>query len=115
MLGLHFSDCNTFIISLDFKDCHLNLSSFFKLKLKRTKFINCSLQEVDFAEADLSASLFSDCDLLGAVFENTGLEKVDFRTSRNYSLDPDLNRIKKAKFSMPGIAGLLDKYDIDVE
>ena len=87
----------------------------FKVKLKRTKFRNCSLHEVEFAEADLSGSVFSDCDLNGAMFENTVLEKVDFRTSGNYSIDPDLNRIKKAKFSMPGIVGLLDKYDINVE
>ncbi len=42
-------------------------------------------------------------------------EGVDFRTSFNYSIDPQLNRIKKAKFSLPGIAGLLDKYDIVID
>jgi hypothetical protein len=29
--------------------------------------------------------------------------------------DPKLNRIKKAKFSRSGIAGLLDKYDIEID
>jgi hypothetical protein len=33
----------------------------------------------------------------------------------NYSIDPDLNKIKKARFSTQGIAGLLDKYDIEIE
>jgi len=33
----------------------------------------------------------------------------------NYSIDPELNKIKKARFSTQGIAGLLDKYDIEIE
>jgi hypothetical protein len=37
------------------------------------------------------------------------------RTSFNYSINPELNRIKKAKFSMPAVVGLLDKYDIEIE
>jgi hypothetical protein len=43
------------------------------------------------------------------------LEKADFRTSYNYSINPEVNRIKKAKFSTAGIAGLLCKYDIEIE
>jgi uncharacterized protein YjbI with pentapeptide repeats len=72
------------------------------------------LQEVDFSEADLNSSIFDNCDLMRATFENTILEKVDLRTSYNYSLDPELNRIRKAKFSMSGIVGLLNKYDIEI-
>ena len=52
---------------------------------------------------------------MGAAFENTILEKADFRTSFNYSIDPGKNRIKKAKFSLAGIAGLLEKYDIEID
>jgi hypothetical protein len=37
------------------------------------------------------------------------------RTSFNYSIDLERNRIKKAQFSITGIAGLLDKYDIDID
>ncbi|MGB5462457.1 MAG: pentapeptide repeat-containing protein, partial [Aureibaculum sp.] len=33
----------------------------------------------------------------------------------NYSIDPEKNPIKKAKFSQDGIGGLLDKYDIVIE
>ena len=73
------------------------------------------MQEVDFTECDISGSHFTNCNFLGAMFENTILEKSDFRTSINYSIDPELNRINKAKFSLHGIAGLLDKYDIEIE
>ena len=85
------------------------------MSLKKTRFKNCSLHEVDFSECDLSGSIFEHCDLARSAFNRTVLEKVDFRTSYNYSIDPEINRIKKAKFSLVGLTGLLDKYDIEIE
>ena len=114
-MGLHFENCDPFLFEVDFDNCFLQLSSFYKLKLKKTRFKNSNLSEVDFTEADLTNSLFDNCDLDAARFERTTLEKADLRTSRNYSIDPELNKIKKAKFSIHGISGLLDKYDIEIE
>lgn len=115
LLGLHFENCNELLFSADFEGCQLNLSSFYKRSMKNTNFKNCNLQEVDFTEADLSNSVFENCDLTNATFEHTTLMKSDFRSSFNYSIDPELNRIKKAKFSLTGITGLLDKYEIEIE
>ena len=112
---MHFENCDQFLFEVDFVNCILNLSSFYKLKLKKTRFKDSNLSEVDFTETDLASSLFDNCDLAGARFERTILEKADLRTSRNYSIDPELNKIKKAKFSAHGITGLLDKYDIEIE
>jgi uncharacterized protein YjbI with pentapeptide repeats len=70
---------------------------------------------VDFIEADLTQSTFQNCDLNRASFENTNLESADLRTAYNFSMDPEINRINKAKFSVNGIAGLLDKYNIEIE
>jgi fluoroquinolone resistance protein len=115
MLGLHFDNCEPFLFEVAFDNCTLNLSSFYKRKLVKTRFINCTLKEVDLAEADLSSTVFTNCDLAGAVFDNTNLEKTDLRTAYNYSIDPGKNKIKKARFSINGVAGLLDKYDIVIE
>ena len=43
------------------------------------------------------------------------IEKADFRNSHNYTIDPETNSIKKAKFSLPDVIGLLSKYNIDIE
>ena len=115
MLGLHFENCNEFGFSVNFDNCDLNYSSFYRMKMKKTVFKNLRLQEADFTECDLSGSVFDGCDLARAVFKNTIIEKADFRTSFNYSIDPEANRIRKAKFSLSGIAGLLDKYDIEID
>ncbi|HEX6181043.1 MAG TPA: pentapeptide repeat-containing protein, partial [Chitinophagaceae bacterium] len=64
---------------------------------------------------DLTSAIFDNCDLSKTTFDNTILEKTDFRTSHNYSIDPDINKIRKARFSYPGVLGLLGKYDIDVD
>lgn len=115
MLGLRFENCSEFGLLFGFENCTLNHSSFYQTKLKKTSFKNSQLREVDFTECDLTGTVFDNCDLTMATFEQTILEKADFRTSFNYSIDPEVNRIKKAKFSLPGIAGLLDKYDIEID
>jgi fluoroquinolone resistance protein len=115
MLGLHFEDCSDFLFQVGFDNCQLNLSSFFKRKLKQTTFRNTSLQEVDFTEADLTAAVFDQCDMTNATFDRSILEKADFRSAFNYSIDPENNRIKKAKFSVAGLPGLLYKYGIEIE
>lgn len=115
MLGLHFWNCNDFGIAFSFERCLLNHSSFYRMKLKGTAFSNTQLRDVDFTECDLTSAVFDECDLANATFERTIIEKADFRTAFNYSIDPESNKVKKARFSTAGLAGLLDKYDINIE
>ena len=115
MIGVGFQDCNHLLLSVNFQDCQLNLASFYKLKLKGTQFVNCNLQEVDFTETDLTGSNFDNCDLSRTVFEYTNIEKADLRSSFNYLINPEVNKIKKAKFSLSGVVGLLSQFDIEIE
>ena len=78
-------------------------------------FRNSQLFETDFAECDLTGAVFDNCDLRGTIFDNTTIEKADLRTSFNLLIDPEINRIKKAKFSLLNVSGLLGKYDIEIE
>jgi uncharacterized protein YjbI with pentapeptide repeats len=115
MLGLLFNNCNPFGLSFSFKNCLLDHSSFYQTKIKKTTFANSKMLEVDFTECDLTSSVFDNCDLSRATFDRTIIEKTDFRTSFNFSIDPENNRIKKAMFSLSEIGGLLEKYDIVIE
>ena len=115
IIGINFETCNDFLFSVEFDNCIMNFSSFYKRVMKKTLFKDCTLHEVDFTDTDLSGSSFIKCDFHKAKFENTNLEKSDLRSSFNYALDPDLNKIKKAKFSIEGAVGLLAKYDISIE
>lgn len=115
LTGLRFEHCNEIVFTVYFQDCLLNLSSFYKRKIKQVKFISCLLTEVDFTEADATGALFTNCDLAGAIFNNTILEKANFTTARNYSINPQTNVVKKAKFSLPAVVGLLDAFSIIIE
>jgi len=115
MLGLQWGDCSQFGFSIKLHNCVVDSSSFYKVRLKNAQFINTRLLEVDFTEADLTGVVFDGCDLTGATFDNTNLEGADLRTATGYSIDPENNRIAKAKFSLAGVGGLLNKYDIELE
>ena len=115
LMGLQFDECKPFLLAFRFINCQLNLSAFYGLKIKNTYFENCILNEVDFTDTVLSGSTFKNCNFSGAMFGNSNLEKVDFRSSVNFSINPETNRISKARFSVENITGLLDKYDIIIE
>jgi len=115
LIGLNFNDCSKLLFSVIFNDCNLSFASFYRQVAKHTKCSDSLLHQVDFTEADLSSSVFNNCDFKTAIFDNTILNKVNFRTSFNYEINPEINSIKKAKFSMPQVLGLLKKYNIDVE
>ncbi|WP_420828558.1 pentapeptide repeat-containing protein [Fulvivirga sedimenti] len=115
MMGVRFDECNSYLFSVSFHECRLDLSSFFNRRMKRTPIQSCSLKECDFSSADLSETAFHECDLEGAVFENSILEKCDFQTAGKYIIDPERNRLKNAIFSAHNLEGLLMKYHIRVK
>lgn len=115
LLGVHFSACRTFRLAFRFEKCILDYCSFVGLPLAETVFEKCQLREVDFSEADLSRATFPDCDLLGAQFDYTKLLATDFRTAVGYHIDPEQNQIRGARFSSSGLAGLLTKYELEIE
>ncbi len=115
LLGINFSECEDFLFSVYFEDCVLDYASFSHKKMAKTKFSNTSMKDVNFADANLTSAVFLNCDLSRAVFNKTILKHANFETARNYAFDPENNDIKKAKFSLHGLPGLLLKHDIVVE
>ena len=111
-MGLLFTDMNPFLLEISFVDCNLELASFANLKLKKTTFKNTNLQQVDFTQTDLQGSTFDNCNLQNAIFEQTNLEQTDFTNAINFSVNPEKNLMKKARFSRNNIEGLLEKYKI---
>ena len=115
LMGLDFSLCSDFLFQVDFEQCQLDYALFGKKKMKKTRFVNCSVKEADFSETALQEATFEQSDLTGSVFQYCNLEKTDFRTAINFSIDPEHNRMKGARFSAYSLAGLLGKYGLNVE
>jgi fluoroquinolone resistance protein len=114
ILGVRFDTVTPFGLSLRFQNCQLQHASFLGMRMKKTPYIQCVLEGADFTGADLTEAVFQETDLRNATFERSILEKADFRSARNFSIDPEQNRMKKARFSKDNIAGLLDKYKLSL-
>ncbi|HBL77566.1 MAG: hypothetical protein A2W90_15750 [Bacteroidetes bacterium GWF2_42_66] len=115
LMGFDFSICNDFLFQVEFEHCQLDYALFSKKKMKKTRFANCSIKEADFSETNLSEAKFDNSDLSGSLFQHCNLEKTDFRTAINFTIDPENNRMKGARFSAYSLAGLLSKYGLNIE
>jgi fluoroquinolone resistance protein len=114
VMGVDFSKCSKFLFTVSFENCVLNYSIFQKNDLRNTMFKKCTLHEASFLETNLMSAKFVECELDRAIFDHSNLEKADFSTSRNYSFNPTINKMKNATFSMPDAVGLLSHLDINI-
>lgn len=112
MIGIAFEDANQFNISFRFDHCVLNHASFYELDIRKTVFKDCELREADFTESNLASSVFDHSDLSGAIFDRSILDQADFRTARDFSINPNQNQLKKTKFAKDNLSGLLDQLNI---
>ncbi|MFT3793162.1 pentapeptide repeat-containing protein [Flavobacterium sp.] len=115
LLGIRFDEALDFLFGVHFTDCILDYSWFSRKKMQKTTFANTSLKGVNFEGCDLTSATFDNCNLEDAVFHETILAGADLTTAYHFRIDPEFNPMKKAKFSVNGIPGLLDKYDIKIE
>lgn len=115
LMGLDFSSASRFMFSFAFSNSQLDYGIFHGTKLKKTVFDRCSLKDADFTDADLTQAVLKECDLQNAQFTGTNLEKTDLRTAQNYHIDPDRNKLKKTRFANTNLAGLLHKYNLDID
>ncbi|AMR31481.1 hypothetical protein A0256_08605 [Mucilaginibacter sp. PAMC 26640] len=113
--GVNFSKSRDFLFEVNFEGCILDNAIFFKKKNKKATFTDCSMMETDLTEADLTDAKLINCNLNRAFFSRTILKGADLRSSYNFAIDPEDNQIKKARFSLHGLPGLLGKYEIKVE
>lgn len=115
LIGINFYETHDFGFAVHFENCLLDFASFDHKKMNQSSFSNCRLHGVNFSQTDLSKATMGNCDLLDAIFANTNLSGIDFTTNRNFTIDPQLNLVKKAKFSSAGLAGLLTRFDLIIE
>lgn len=114
LMGVRFDQCKPFLLKFTFDNCLLDLASFAGLKIPETQFNNSSLRETDFSKTDLSGSLFRNCNLERAVFSGTNLQSTDLTSAFNLTIDPEVNNIRKAKFTIQSLPGLLTRYNIEI-
>lgn len=115
LVGVVFSECDEMLFEVHFDDCQLRYASFVGRRMGGTRFAQCNLAEADFSDADLCDVVFADCELTKAVFHHTRLTGADFTTARGFSLDPESNTLRGARFGLAGLPGLVAKYGVVIE
>ena len=83
--------------------------------MNKTIFKNSKVHKCFFNKTSLIEADFSNCDLLETTFHNCNLSKSNFCNAINYDINPLVNNIKKAKFSLPEAVGLLRGFDIIIK
>lgn len=115
LLGTNFSRAKELTFEVHFENCLMDYASFDKKKMHQSSFKHCKLHGANFTQADASKCTFAQCDFYEALFSGTNLGGVDLSSCVNFIIDPELNNIKKARFALNALPGLLQRYDIRVE
>lgn len=114
LMGVNFSLAESLRLPT-FEGCNLNFASFRNSVLKNIKMIECRVHDANFLDTDLSQADLSQSDFLGTIFNRCTLLKADFRSARNFQIDPVNNKVKGAKFTLPEAVGLLVGFGIVLE
>ncbi len=112
LLGIDFFKCNTTFFHVVFQRNIMQYCNFSGLNMRKNIFKDCKLKECHFSNTLLVEANFSGTELPGSIFHNCDLSKADFTTAYEYDIDPQTNRLKKAKFSLPEAVALLRGLDI---
>lgn len=112
IVGVDFFKCEKSFFSPSFKNCLLQYCNFSDLNMKNISFTGSKLHESHFSHTILNGADFTEVDLLRTVFHNCDLSHANFSSAKNYDIDPRVNKMKKAKFSLPEAVGLLRGFEI---
>ena len=72
------------------------------------------MKAVNFSSTELNSSIFSESNLEDALFNQTNLTSANLISALNFNIDPELNKLKNASFSVHSLIGLLRKHGIKV-
>lgn len=112
IVGAEFFKCEKTFFSPAFKRCLLQYCNFSDLMMKKVSFGGSKLNDCHFTNTNLIGADFGGVNLSGTIFHKCDLSMADFTTAIQYDIDPQTNKIKKAKFSLPEALGLLRCFDV---
>ena len=115
LMGLNFYECSQFSFNLSFSGCSIHICNFTDLKMKGSEFIDCKIIDSSFQETFLEGVSFEGSSFKNTLFHNTNLGRASFCNAHGYNIDPLVNNIRKAKFSIPDVLNLLSGFDIEIE
>jgi fluoroquinolone resistance protein len=114
IVGADFFKCGKPFFFASFKNCVLQYCNFSDLRMKAGSFNGSKLNDCYFTNTVLTGADFREVDLMGTIFHNCDLCEADFSSATRYAIDPQTNKMKKARFSLPEAVGLLHGFGITI-
>ncbi|MEM8628838.1 MAG: pentapeptide repeat-containing protein [Chlamydiota bacterium] len=114
IVGVPFFLCERRFFTPQFQSCVLIGCNFSHLSMRGISFCKSKVHECSFLEADLTRANLQETDFAGSLFHHTNLAKADFKGARNYAINPQVNVVKKARFSLPDALCLLESFEVDI-
>ncbi len=115
LMGLNFYECSQFSFNLIFSNCSINSCNFSDLKMKGSKFTKCKITDSYFQETFLAGVSFEGSNFKNTLFHNANLVGASFCNVSGYSIDPLVNNVRKAKFTVPDVLNLLSGFNIEIK
>lgn len=106
VMGVDFSHLSE-PVEIHFKECNVNMSSFYNLDMRHAKVVNCTLHDVDFVQTNLEKADCSGSDFMGALFGRTNLKSTNFSSAKNYMINPNENLVANMQVSLPHASSFL--------
>lgn len=112
--GVLFETAKPFLFSFRGLNSNFDHSSFYKVDMQNCTFDGSSLKQADFSESNCTGVPFKACLLHDTRFDRSALQRADFTTAAGFTIDPNINDLKGAKFSKDNLSGLLSIYPIKI-
>lgn len=115
LIGLALFKCRQSVFDLRFVKSRIEYCNFSDVSMKRCVFDSCDFRESWFQNTFLVESRFTGCVFNDTRFDKCDLKKASFLDSTGYVIDPRDCKIQHAVFSVPGVFGLLDEFEIYIQ
>ena len=114
-IGINFSKISTTLVSFGFKQCKFDNCILADIDIRGTQFQESEFVECDFQRAVLLKCSFEASHFSTVSFRSCDLQKADFTDATGYRIDPTINKVRNAKFSMPAVVGLLEGLEVVIQ
>lgn len=107
MIGIDWTLLNPRFLRMGFDRCLLSNSTFARMDLRGLTLTACTCHDCDFLGAKLGGAICRNTDFAKSRFVQTDLSHADFSGAVRYLIDPTMNTVKGAIFSLPEAVSLL--------
>lgn len=112
MVGIIFSVLSDFAVSFSLEQTVLLSCTFSDMRIAKTRFESCQINDCLFANCDLRQSNFSASSFQSGQITNCDLRECNFLGAEGFMINPGENKMRNALFGVDNAIELLRCYGL---